>query len=86
MKFEFQLIRERKPSRLLLHRQIQRTNAENDQIFQIMAQFPEFMALDPRAEILREAIELAHLEICHEEKQPGCSVRNFIHNLIFKSY
>ncbi|CAF1496626.1 unnamed protein product [Adineta ricciae] len=50
--------------------QIQRTNAENDQIFQIMAQFPEFMALDPRAEILREAIELAHLEICHEDKQP----------------
>ncbi|CAF0735528.1 unnamed protein product [Adineta ricciae] len=50
--------------------QIQRTNAENDQIFQIMSQFPEFMALDPRAEILREAIELAHLEICYEANQP----------------
>jgi len=36
-----------------------------------MTQFPEFMALDQRPEILRQAIETAHLEICEENRQPG---------------
>ncbi|CAF4294907.1 unnamed protein product, partial [Adineta steineri] len=35
-----------------------------------MSQFPEFMALDQRPEILREAIELAHLDLCEENQQP----------------
>ncbi|CAF0954931.1 unnamed protein product [Adineta steineri] len=56
--------------RLLRKIHIQRTNAENDEIFQIMSQFPEFMALDQRPEILREAIELAHLDLCEENQQP----------------
>ncbi|UJR26950.1 hypothetical protein I4U23_008258 [Adineta vaga] len=55
---------------LLRKLHVHRTNAENDQIFEIMTQFAEFRALDQRAEILREAIELAHLEICEEDKQP----------------
>jgi hypothetical protein len=36
-----------------------------------MTQFPQFMALDQRSEILRQAIEIAHLETCEENGQPG---------------
>ncbi len=52
-------------------RHVQRTSAEHEQIFQIMTQFPEFMALDPKPDLLRQAIEVAHLEICEESRQPG---------------
>lgn len=56
--------------RLLRKLHVQRTRTEHDQIFQIMTQFPQFMALDPRADLLRQAIEIAHLEICEENRQP----------------
>lgn len=56
---------------ILSIRHVQRTNAEHEQIFQIMTQFPQFMALDPRPELLRQIIEIAHLEICEENRQPG---------------
>jgi hypothetical protein len=36
-----------------------------------MTQFPQFMAIDQRPNLLRQAIELAHLEICEENRQPG---------------
>jgi len=36
-----------------------------------MTQFPQFMAIDQRPDLLRQAIELAHLEICEESRQPG---------------
>ncbi len=52
-------------------RHVQRTDAENDQIFQIMTQFSDFMILDQRPGMLRQAIQLAHLEICEENHQPG---------------
>jgi hypothetical protein len=36
-----------------------------------MTQFPQFMGLDQRSDILRQAIEIAHLETCEETGQPG---------------
>ena len=36
-----------------------------------MTQFPQFMALDSRSDILRQVVELAHLETCEENRQPG---------------
>jgi hypothetical protein len=36
-----------------------------------MTQFPDFMILDQRPAMLRKAIELAHLELCEENHQPG---------------
>ena len=56
-----------------LRRHVQRTNAEHEQMFQIMTQFHQFMALDPRPGLLRQAIEVAHLEICEDIRQPGFS-------------
>jgi hypothetical protein len=46
-----------------------------------MTQFPQFMALDPRPDLLRQAIETAHLEICEENRQPGFISNYFL--LIF---
>ncbi|CAF3321784.1 unnamed protein product [Rotaria socialis] len=56
--------------RLLRKLHIQRTNAEHEQIFQIMTQFPQFMAIDQRPKLLRQAIEIAHFEICDDIRQP----------------
>ncbi|CAF0858697.1 unnamed protein product [Rotaria sordida] len=56
--------------RLLRKLHIQRTNTEHEQIFQIMTQFPQFLALDQRSNLLRQAIEIAHLEICEDKRQP----------------
>jgi hypothetical protein len=36
-----------------------------------MTQFPQFMALDPKPDLLRQAIEAAHLEMCEDNRQPG---------------
>ena len=52
-------------------RHVQRTSAEHDEIFQILKQFPRFMSLDNRTDLLRQVVEVAHLEICDENKQPG---------------
>ncbi|CAF4857376.1 unnamed protein product [Rotaria sp. Silwood1] len=56
--------------RLLRKLHIQRTNAEHEHIFQIMTQFPQFLALDQRSNLLRQAIEIAHLELCEDHRQP----------------
>lgn len=40
-------------------------------MFHIMSQFSQFMALDPRPGLLRQAIEIAHLEFCDDVRQPG---------------
>lgn len=58
---------------LLLHliRHVQRTSTEHDEIFRILKQFPQFMALDHRLDVLRQLVEVAHLELCEEVKQPG---------------
>lgn len=52
-------------------RHVHRTNTEHEQIFQIMTQFPEFMALDQRPDLLKQAIETAYLEISDDIRQPG---------------
>ncbi|CAF3902101.1 unnamed protein product [Rotaria sp. Silwood2] len=56
--------------RLLRKLHIQRTNVEHEQIFQLMTQFPQFLALDQRSNLLRQTIEVAHLEICEDNRQP----------------
>ncbi len=39
-----------------------------------MTKIPQFMALDHRSGVLRQAIEIIHLEICEENRQPGFSL------------
>ena len=66
---------------MISFRHIQRTSAEHDKVFQIMSKFSDFMALDHRSDLLRRAIESAHLEMCEDNRQPSLSSQDFF--LIF---
>ncbi|CAF0878140.1 unnamed protein product [Didymodactylos carnosus] len=55
--------------KLLRKLHVQRTAAEHNEVFQILSQFEQFMSLD-QPDILKHAVQIAHIEVCSESKQP----------------
>ena len=50
---------------------MQRSSAEHEQVFQILNRFPAFKEIDPRTDLLRQVVELAHLDQAEDNRQPG---------------
>ena len=53
---------------------MQRSSAEHEQVFQILNRFPAFKKIDQRTDLLRQLVELAHLDQAEDNRQPGLTL------------